>query len=113
MGKPLPNRHNIVVTRDAEWSRGGVDVFPDIDSALKHAQSLTDKYGTEIMIVGGAEIYRQTLLLADRLYLTLIEQIVEGDAFYPDWRETHELKEKSEHEENGLRFSFCVFEKKK
>ncbi len=112
LGKPLPNRHNIVVTRDPEWFRGGLDVFPDIDTAIKHAQSLKSQFGDEIMIVGGAEIYRQTLHLADRLYLTLIDKIIEGDAYYPDWRETHELKEKTDHEENGVKFSFCIFEKK-
>jgi dihydrofolate reductase len=112
LGKPLPNRHNIVVTRDSEWFRGGIDVFPDIDSAIKHAQSLSSRFGDEIMIVGGAEIYKQTLPIADRLYLTLINKIVEGDAFYPDWRSTHVLKEKTEHEENGVQFSFCIFEKK-
>lgn len=112
LGKPLPNRHNIVVTRDTEWTRGGVDVFPDIDSAIKHAESLKGLYGSEIMIVGGAEIYRQTLASADRLYLTLIDKLVEGDAVYPDWKATHVLKEKTDHEENGIKFSFCIFEKK-
>ena len=111
VGKPLPKRHNIIVTRDPEWTRGGVDVFPDIPSAIKHAQSLTRQWGDEIMIVGGAEIYKQTLPIADRLYLTLIEKIVDGDAYYPDWRQTHRLVSKTEHEENDTKFSFYIFEK--
>jgi len=111
LGKPLPKRKNIVVTRDENWFAPGVDVFPNIDSAIAHAKSLSSEYGDEIMIAGGGEIFKQTLAIADRLYLTLIDQEYPGDAFYPEWKDSFVLKEKTDREENGIKFSFCTYEK--
>lgn len=113
LGKPLPKRHNVIVTRNKDFKAPGCEVFTDIQEALRHCESLKDTYGDEIMIVGGAEIYKQTLPYTDRLYLTLIEKDIPGDAFYPEWPSTYKLIEKTESAEGDIRFSFCTFEKPK
>jgi dihydrofolate reductase len=113
LGKPLPNRRNVVITRDPNWSHPGVVVFNNVLEAIRDCQKQKDQYGDEIMIVGGAEIYNQTLFLAQRLYLTLIDDEVVGDAFYPEWEEEFELTEKVDRNEGGHKYSFCLFERKK
>lgn len=111
LGRPLPGRKTVVITRDPAWSHPGCDVFSDIPSAIEHCRQLSHVYGDEIMIVGGAEIYRQTLDVADRLYLTLVDKNVTGDAVYPEWADRFRLISREDHEENGVTFSFCIFEK--
>jgi dihydrofolate reductase len=84
IGKPLPGRRNIVITRNAGFGACGIDVASSIDAALDLARSGDQP---EICIIGGAAIYRETLDLADRIYLTLVDAEPEGDAFFPalDW----------------------------
>lgn len=77
LGRPLPQRKNWVVTRDAGFRAEGARIFATLDDALAaHEEG-------ELMIIGGGEIYRQTLPLADRLYLTRVQAAVEGDAWFP------------------------------
>jgi dihydrofolate reductase len=93
IGKPLPGRPNLVITRDAGFRPAGVEVFAEVAAALARAQSLArDSDATEVMVIGGGEIYRRTLPLADRIYLTEVHAAPEGDTFFPDldpaaWRE--------------------------
>jgi dihydrofolate reductase len=93
IGKPLPGRTSIVVTRNKAWTCDGVHVCGSIEEAIKTARDIAEADGLDtIMVVGGAEIYRQTLGLASRLYVTEIHKMVEGDAFFPEldtavWRE--------------------------
>ena len=94
IGKPLPGRETIVVTRDQNYRAQGVLVAHDIQSALELAQGAAARLGaSEIAIVGGGEIYRQTLDRAARIELTEVALEPEGDAFFPElppaqWRET-------------------------
>lgn len=88
IGRPLPGRTTVVVTRDPGWSAEGVVVRPSVDDALAAAAALDD----EVFVVGGAAVYAATLARADRLVLTWIEQEPEGDTWFPDvdwtrWRE--------------------------
>ena len=93
IGKPLPGRPNIVVTRGAATYPAGVDVAGDVDAALDIAQQRAGETGAdEIMIIGGATLYEELLPRADRLYLTRIHEAVDGDTFFPEfdkraWRE--------------------------
>ena len=80
---PLPDRLNIVVTRNRDYSKPGILVTPNFDSAVELARQYVDQYGEEVFIGGGGEIYRETLKTCDRLYLTLIHKNYEGDAFFP------------------------------
>ncbi len=87
IGRPLPGRRNVVITRNRDYQPEGVDVVSSIDEALSLLSDVD-----EIMITGGGNIYQQTIEMADRLYLTFINLETEGDAFFPEfehlnWRE--------------------------
>src|SRR5262249_4953105 len=96
IGRPLPGRTTIVVTHQHDYEREGVRVVHSVDEAIAQAT------GDEVFIAGGAEIYRQTVDRADKLYLTVIEKEFEGDAFLPviDFTEWQlEAEEKHEPDE--------------
>ncbi|GEQ98614.1 dihydrofolate reductase [Iodidimonas gelatinilytica] len=87
IGKPLPKRRNIVITRQENWHAEGVEVASSVDEAIRMAGS-----DEEIMVIGGGEIYRQSLPSADRVYLTRVHLEVAGDTYFPElskdqWRE--------------------------
>lgn len=88
IGKPLPGRQNIVITRRPDYVADGCDVVASPEAAIETAGDVE-----EIMIIGGGEIYRAFLPLADRIHLTVVEADVDGDAYFPKidpatWRET-------------------------
>jgi dihydrofolate reductase len=95
IGKPLPGRHNIVVTRNAAWQADGVTAVPNLAEAVAAAGLDPKVRAAEIMIIGGAEIYAQSLLFADRVYLTEVNiDVPDADAHFPaldpaQWRELH------------------------
>lgn len=93
IGRPLPGRLNIVITRQKDWQHEGITVAHSIAQAIElaQAQSLIDGID-EIMVIGGAEIYRIALPQTDRLYLTRVDAEIDGDAFFPavsenEWKE--------------------------
>lgn len=95
LGKePLPGRANIIVTRDKDYSASGVTVVHTVEEAITLAKDIAEKDGVkEIFICGGAEIYRQSLHLTDKLYYTEIHLKPAGDIFFPafdknEWVET-------------------------
>lgn len=84
IGRPLPGRTNIVVTRQEGYQPDGVLVISSLEAALQHAQEIAKAdRANEVMIGGGAEIYRQALPLADRMYLSQVALEPEGDTFFP------------------------------
>jgi dihydrofolate reductase len=85
LGTPLPDRTNIVITRQHEYSHPGVITAKTIDDALENARVFDFE---EIFVGGGAEIYRHTLPRIDRLYLTLVDDEPEADTFFPEYH-TH------------------------
>lgn len=101
LGKPLPGRNNIVLSRNKDFSYPGVTVINDLESFLK---SQTD----DIFIIGGSSIYRQTLAYADKLYITFIDDEYEGDTFFPEIDfQNYQLIEKKE---RG-KLTFCVYQR--
>ena len=95
IGRPLPGRRTIVVTRDAHWSAEGVETASSLAEALAMARggATGEPEPDEVVIAGGGEIYAQALPLADVLRLTWVEAEPEGDALFPEvdfagWRET-------------------------
>lgn len=94
IGKALPGRDNIVVTRDMRFDADDVYIARSIDAAIKLASECADRTGAdEICVIGGGEIYAQTIAQADRIYLTRVAATVEGDTRFPAidsgcWRET-------------------------
>ena len=111
IGKPLPDRTNIVITRNPDLKLPGCIIAHSITEALKKAKEIDQE---EIFIIGGAQIYKESLLLADRLYVTLVDREVDGDAFFPEYSNifTKKLSEESG-EFNNLKYSFVVLEKVK
>jgi dihydrofolate reductase len=93
IGRPLPGRETIVVTRNAAFAPAGVRVAHDVDAALSLAQEIArEMKADEIIVAGGGEIYRQTINRADRLYLTEVDLAPAGDVHFPaidpaHWRE--------------------------
>jgi dihydrofolate reductase len=109
LGKALPGRTNIVVTRDESWSYEGVLVAHSLEEAMAKAKEIDSE---EIFIGGGTQLYTEALPLVDRLYLTLIEDNKEGDSYFPDYEHefTKKIKEES-HEWNGLRYTWLDLER--
>lgn len=109
--KPLPERKNIIITRDENYQAEGCTVTNSLNDAIKAAGNTT-----EIMIVGGSQIYKQALEVADRMYITIIDEKFEGDAFFPEWDEQawQEISREdfSADEKNRYDFSFVTFEKR-
>ena len=92
IGRPLPGRPHIVISRDAHFRAEGVDVVQSFEAALARAMELTAA-DSEIMVIGGAEIYRLAMERADRMYVTEVEGDVQGDTYFPEfdrtaWQET-------------------------
>ncbi|WP_077400305.1 dihydrofolate reductase [Microbulbifer agarilyticus] len=92
IGRPLPGRQNIVITRNSAWRADGVEVVSSLEAAIALAETAAQQAGaSELMVIGGAEIYRQALPLAQRLYVTEVDAEVDGDAFFPNidntWKE--------------------------
>ncbi len=84
IGRPLPGRTNIVVTRQEGYQPDGVIVISSLEAALDHAQEIAKAdRANEVMIGGGAEIYRQAMPIADRMYLSVVGLKPEGDTFFP------------------------------
>ncbi len=81
--RPLPNRRNVVISRDPSFRPDGVTVVPSLEEAL--ALGATED---EVFVIGGGEIYRLALPGADRLYLTVVHASVEGDTYFPDFDRT-------------------------
>lgn len=85
MGRALPNRINWVLTRDQSWSAPNVKVAHDLDYLLDQAiEDVVALEQSSIFIIGGAEIFKQTLSCSDRLEITHVDLDVKGDTFYPD-----------------------------
>lgn len=86
---PLPGRRNMVITRNPSYNRDGIETYPSLEAALAAVPG-----GTEAFIIGGGEIYRQALPIAEKLYLTIIDAPAPGaDTFFPEidpdsWVET-------------------------
>jgi dihydrofolate reductase len=104
IGKPLPNRVNIVISSSMPETEG-IIVCHDIPSALEKARS----YNKEIFIIGGATIYQQTIPWANRMYLSYVKGDYDGDAFFPEYDES---KWKIDHKEQFTDFEMTVYVKK-
>ncbi len=108
IGKPLPNRTNIVITRNSNFKPAGVQVTDSVSEAIGIA-SMVD---TEIFIIGGAEIYKETIGMADRLYLTVINEEKDGDAFFPTYEQFKKvISTENKKTDTGLEYQFLVLER--
>jgi dihydrofolate reductase len=107
--KPLPGRTNIVVTRDQNYTPEGAVVAHSLEEALEKAHMIDKE---EIHIGGGAQLYEQAFPFVDRLYLTLIDDIKEGDTFFPPYEKEFTKKTFEEDREyNGLKYKWVNLER--
>lgn len=113
IGKPLPNRTTIVITRQVDFQAEGTITAHSVEEAILKAKSLTRE---DIFIVGGAEIYSLSLALADQLLVTQLHDIFEGDAFFPEISaDTWEMVERERgvtDEKNPFQYSYITYQKK-
>ena len=114
IGRPLPGRLNIVITRNPSYEVEGVRVVSSLEDALQVAKEETD--AAEYMIIGGEQIFKQAMPLADRMYITKIDETYPGDTFFPaydlnEW-ETIEASETALNDE-GVPYTFYVYERKR
>lgn len=117
IGRPLPGRTNIVVTRDASYQREGIEVVHSLPQALERAEQIGVINGSEeVMLIGGAELYSQALPYCQRLYLTQVHAEVEGDAYFPELNHTDWSELGCERHEpsgcNPFAYSFMVLERR-
>ena len=111
IGKALPNRKNIILSYDKSYKAEGCIIVTSIEQALKEVEE-----DEEVMIAGGASVYKQFLPLANRLYLTFIHHDFEGDAYFPEfdinqWKEIKRIDNQPD-EKNLYSYSFVIFERK-
>lgn len=127
IGKPLPNRLNIVVSKnisnDQKNKYPGVLFFINLQSAISLAKeeelkriqrdssTLSQNDPGEIFIIGGGQIYKQAMPFADRLDLTVVDKEVDADTFFPDYSGFTKVIDKEEHEDAGYKYTFLTLEK--
>ena len=106
IGRPLPQRRNIVITRNASWQAAGAEAAASLAAALASVASEPKAF-----VIGGAQIYAQALPLADELVLTEIDADFEGDVFFPEWdRAGFKQTSREDHSTpQGLRYSYIHY----
>ncbi len=103
IGRPLPNRTNIIVTRQSDFIAKDCLVTHSLDEALTEAKKIDD----QIFIIGGGEIYREALPKTSHLYLTVIDRKVPADTFFPDYKEFITIISRESHvTEDGIPYTF-------
>jgi dihydrofolate reductase len=111
IGMPLPGRKNIVISRNKDLQCPGCEVYDSLAKALAAVQDCA-----EVMIIGGAEIYKQALPLADKMYLTFVHGTFIGDAYFPKWNPVNwqeiERKDFAADAKNPYPYSFVILERK-
>lgn len=107
IGRPLPNRVNVILTRDKNFSAEGCEVFHSLEDILNYY-----KDEEEIMIAGGGQLYKDTLSIADTLYLTIIHKDIDGDIYFPEF--SPEAFEEVAHEDvdGELPYSYVTYQRK-
>lgn len=111
LGKPLPNRTNIVVSRRNDWFEEGILIVPTIKEAIKHAKKINE----DIFIIGGGNIYEQTIDLADQLEITQVEAEINADTFFPKidekkWQKIDEILHQKD-EKHNYNYSYQTWKK--
>lgn len=113
LGKPLPNRTNIVITRNADLKAAGVTIVHTLEAAIDTAQTINQE---EIYVIGGAQVYAIALPVATTLYLTEIHRAYDGDAYFPDfdrseWQEVSRVPHAAD-DRHEVGFDFVEYERK-
>lgn len=112
IGRPLPGRENIIITRNNEFKNESCTVFHSMEQLLQYCQ---DHSNEEYFVIGGAEVFKQLISFVDRLYITFINEQFEGDTFFPtidmnEW-ELISREQGLQDEKNPYRYEFLIYEK--
>ncbi|MBT4849706.1 dihydrofolate reductase [Candidatus Parcubacteria bacterium] len=108
IGFPLPNRVNVIMTKDKDFEAKGCTIVYSMEEALEVAKNSGDD---EAFFIGGASIYAQAIKYADKLYLTIMDKVWEADTFFPEYDEFNLASESEEQEYEGLKFKYTEFTK--
>lgn len=108
IGRVLPNRTNIVITRDDNWNHQGVIVSHSLEEALEVAKQHNLQ---EIFVIGGGQIFEQVIKKADKLYLTVVDREISGDAFFPDFSEFKKITFEKTGQSGDLTYTFMELER--
>ena len=108
IGFPLPNRVNVIMTKDKDFEAKGCTIVYSMEEALEVAKNSGDD---EAFFIGGASIYAQAIKYADKLYLTIMDKVWEADTFFPGYDEFNLASESEEQEYEGLKFKYTEFTK--
>ncbi|MDP3724381.1 MAG: dihydrofolate reductase [bacterium] len=116
IGRPLPNRTNIVISRKLEKQHDQVLFYQSLDDALRRAleieSSRQDGIGPEVFIIGGGQIYAEALPFSERLYLTIVEGTFEADTFFPDYeKEFDHVVSKETKSDDHFTYTFLTLER--
>lgn len=116
IGRPLPGRRNIVISRNEDFTADGIDVVSSVEQALSLVDGSNGEAAVEeIMVIGGGAIYKHCLASAQRLYITHIKANIEGDTQFPDYDDGSFKKVASElrasDDKNAHELDFCVYER--
>ncbi|PJE62613.1 dihydrofolate reductase [Candidatus Roizmanbacteria bacterium CG10_big_fil_rev_8_21_14_0_10_39_6] len=108
IGKPLPGRENIVITRNTEYKPAGVTVVHSLHDALKIASKDEKK---EIFIIGGAALFKESMTIVDRLYLTIVDATANADVYFPDYSQYSKVIKTEEGKDSSVSFTYYILEK--
>lgn len=108
IGRPLPNRLNIVITKNPQYKAEGCIVVNSLDEAIQKAKATTDG---EIFVIGGGQIYTQAIGIADKLYLTIVKGDHEADVFFPDYSAFKKVIYKQDSSSDGYSYTFLDLER--
>lgn len=110
IGRPLPGRLNIVITRNTSYNPEGVTVVHSIEEAIEIAR----KHHEEVMVIGGEQIFKEVLPYTDLIYVTLIQNEFEGDTFFPPYEDGWDVASTSETitTDSGLQYQYMIYKKK-
>jgi len=104
IGRPLPNRTNIIITRGENYRQAGCLITHSLEEAIKGTQEIDSE---EVFVIGGGSIYAQAIDLADKLYLTIVDDVVEdADTFFPEYEQFDKIVKEEHFETDKFKYSF-------
>ncbi|MEX2054053.1 MAG: dihydrofolate reductase [Candidatus Colwellbacteria bacterium] len=109
IGRALPGRTNIVITRNSNYQAGGIEIVDSLEKAIEQASKVDDE---EIFIIGGGEIFKESISLVDKLYLTLIDaRAKDFDVLFPDYSDFTKKTFEENGEEGGIKYTWVNLER--
>lgn len=111
IGRILPGRTNIIITRDAQYKAEGATVVSSLDQAIQIALKSLTALNPEIFVLGGGQIFKEAMPIIDRLYLTVVDHNFHADTFFPDYSAFSKVIEKEEKYDWEYPYAFLTLEK--